>query len=202
MSQILREDELTKAIREDADLVRFLKNLETAVRVGDGEFLRAAVDQETLMERIMDGVPEGRELDGLKAGFIKGTLRSWSIMGVLEAFSGKHYRFLRARTVGDWQGVLYRATDDDGLLNYHLHCLVRGGDGGYKIADTYVLGLSESVSASIRRGYVHLVEDHRTEGEKREGSVSVAFVKHLESIGKLGNALMNHRYAEALDLYH
>ena len=200
---LLREDELVKAVEEDPVMQQFIADLEGAIAVGDRAFLREALDEEAMMQLVMEGTPDTERLVPIREGFTKGTLSAWKTACPLEQFVGAHYRFLRVRIVAGRAGLVFRMSENDDDLHYHLHQIKRDADGSYRVADTYIVGLSESIADTLRRGFLHLAADAApATATIADAETSRIFVENLEGIGSLSEALANRRYAEALDIYH
>ena len=194
--------EIEQALETKPEFREFLKELEVAILESDVEYLRNVIDEDAMMGRILERVPRTHEAQTLAQIYRSGTQEAWRRVGVLEHYAGSHYRYLRPRTIDGRAGVLFRVAEDGDLVNYHLHEIVEVGDG-YKIADTYVVGLKESLSDALWRGLGHLLADMHPEVSPEGDPVgSVAFVGSIRKVGELSHSLAKHRFQESIDIYN
>ncbi len=203
-TRLLSADEMAEAIRDRSPMmVALIESLEKAVTTGHPEKVRPYFDGHALMSLAMAGTPEDPALEGIRAAYVNGTLEAWTVGGPLEGLGDGHYQFLRVRTINGHSGLLFRLAHEE-ELNYHLHQLTVDAVGRYKVADTYLVGLSESISDATRRGFLHLAADSLPGADEPTAEVehSRLFVENMASIGALNAAVVQGRYSEALDLYH
>ncbi|CAN5367338.1 hypothetical protein BH23VER1_BH23VER1_03640 [soil metagenome] len=202
--RLLGVEEIGAALEAEVpEMVALIRSFEGSVTSGHPERLRPFFDGQGMISLAMDGVPSDEALAGLRAAYINGTLEAWSGVSPVENLGDGHYQFLRVRKIAGHAGLLFRLADGEDL-NYHLHKLTRDASGRYRVADTYLVGLSESLSDVTRRGYLHLAADALAEGSTDDEAVqhSRQFVEHMEVIGSVNAAVSRSRYSEALDLYH
>lgn len=199
----LEAAELEARLADDPALGGFIDGLEAAMMAGDGGLLRDVIHEESMFSRVLEGIPDAPALEGVRAGYLAGTGESWRKAGLLEHYRGGHYRFLRVREIEGRTGLLFRHSEDNGQFNYHLHEIVVDESGRYRIADTYLVGLSEGLSDALRRGLMHLVGTAAPETvDEVQREESRLFVENLDAIGQLSVAIAGRRFAEALDRFH
>lgn len=203
---ILTETELWKELEKPhSNLQSLVTELEDSVCMGDPAPFTAAVDHESIMDRATSGVAPGDDSDRIRAMFRRGTFAAWQTMPLVQESLTKHFRFLRPRTIGNHQGLLFRSADDAGSLNYYL--LVMGKTPGeeFRIRDIFVVGVNETVSKTLSRTYRHLVSKFARGDRYRslvaDHAVSDAFVDNLSKIAQMNGHFQAKDYAAVLDTY-
>ncbi len=200
--KIMDVGDIERALETKPEFREFLEEVELAMLESDLVYLRDVIDKRAMMERIVERAPRTREAQALADIYRSGTEEAWRRVGVLEHYAGSHYRYLRPRTIDGRTGVLFRVAEDGDLVNYHLHEIVEVGDG-YKIADTYIVGLRESLSDALWRGLGHLLADmHPEVSPESDPEGSMAFVESIRKVGDLSHALAKQRFQEAIDIYN
>ena len=194
----LDEKALSAATADPASDVRMLiDGLQTSIPSGNRAVFNEALDADTLLERVTRPADFGHTND-LREAFSEGTRKSWRSRALVDEFLGHHMGFLRVKTYGERSGLLFRASNDQGSLNYYMFTLGRTPEGELKIDDYYMVGLGEYLSESLRRGYLTLLRSLEPKGE--DGRRASIYVKSLNQVVQISQSLRRKDYAEVLGL--
>ena len=200
----LSEAQLVKELElEDGKLRDFITSIETSVYSGNGSPFTQALDHQAILSTATSGVAPGKKTDSVRAMFQRGTLSAWESSPLVQDYLGKHFKFLRARTIEGHEGLLFRAADDDGGLNYYLLKIGRYHDDDYRIRDIFIVGVNEAVSDTLNRTFRHLASEFAPRSnvvvENRE--VSAAFVMSLSRIAEMNRNFQSRNYEKVCQIY-
>ncbi|MGI8603231.1 MAG: hypothetical protein ACR2OZ_09550 [Verrucomicrobiales bacterium] len=182
----------------EGELRSMVEDLERSLPGGDDKPFNEYLNAEWLLERATTVV--GTNEPDLQKAFCDGTRQSWKSRSLAADYSGTHFRFLRAHSLGGRSGLLFRAGGEGGALNFCMLTLARGADGKCAVDDIYVVGLSEFVSGTLRRGYITLLNSLEPAGE--EGRRATAYLEHLPKIVQINTALRQKEFSRVLTLSH
>jgi hypothetical protein len=197
--QILSEIELVRALEENGELSDFIDRVEDSVCGGDAAPLSKSIDQDSILQRATSGVAPDRNVDRIRAMFSRGTRSAWKQVPLAQDYMGKHFRFLRPRSLRGQEGLLFRMADEGGSLNYYLFIMGYDKGVGYRVRDIFVVGINETVSATLRRTFEHLIADLSSNHKGSE--ISSAFVDNLTQIARMNNAFRAKDFSSVLDIY-
>jgi tetratricopeptide (TPR) repeat protein len=161
----------TRSDDPTGQLADFADEIERAVADGDEAALAKLIDQESLINRAVDGLNLTlEERRGFHDGVLKGIKESGGLLGAVskQVEKGGDYSLVRLSRQGDNFHLLFRLVQPEGQgLNHHDHLLRKQADGSYRIIDTKVAVSGESFSETIRRGALGIVAERtRKPGEK------------------------------------
>ena len=206
VSQTLTEHELWNELQNPAGPVQNLvTKLEQSVCLGDGGPFTRAIDHDAILSRATGGVAPGEGSDRIRSMFLRGTRAAWAQTPLVHEYLNKHFRFLRPRTIRGHAGLLFRASDEGGGLNYYLLMVAKGANGEIRIQDIFVVGINEAISTTLGRTYRHLVAEF-TPGDTYDSvvedrEVSSAFVASLPNIAKMNRDFQAKDYAAVLESF-
>ncbi len=194
----LDEKSLAAAVEDQASDVRMLiDGLQKSIPSGNRAVFNGALDADALLERVTRPASFGHTND-LREAFAEGTRKSWRDRSLADEFLGHHMGFLRVKTYGERAGLLFRASNDQGSLNYYMFTLGRTPTGELKIDDYYMVGLGEYLSESLRRGYLTLLRSLEPKGE--DGRRASLYVKSLNQVVQINQSLRRKDYAQVLGI--
>lgn len=206
VSQTLTEAALTSELNDPRGaLRRFVTELEDSICMGDAAPFTRAFDHEALLSRATSGVAPGEDSDRIRAMFRRGTLAAWQQTPLVKDYLDKHFRLLRPHTIRGHEGLLFRAADEGGGLNYYLLMLAKTSAGEFRIQDVFVVGVNETISATLGRTYRHLVAEFAPVNQYPEvvehREVSEAFVASLSDIAQMNRNFQMKNFAGVLETY-
>jgi hypothetical protein len=203
---VMTEAELwTELAKPDSELQKLVKEIEDSVSIGDPRPFTAATDHESIFDRATSGVAPGEDADRIRSMFRRGTFAAWQGAPLIQESLAKQFRFLRPRTIDEYEGLLFRSADEAGSLNYHLLMMGRNAEKELCIRDIFVVGVNETVSKTLSRTFRHLVVEF-AKGSAYDSivpdrAVSSAFVANLSAIAEMNRNFAENDYAAALKQY-
>ena len=207
VGQTLTEADLWAELQDPSErLQNLVTEIEESVCVGNAEPFTRLIDHEALLARATSGVAPGEESDRIRSMFRRGTLTAWENTPLVQEYLNKHFRFLRPRTIAGHEGLLFRAADEGGGLNYYLLVMGKDRDQEFSIQDIFVVGINEAVSTTLGRTYRHLVAEFSSgtayQSLVTDSEVSAAFVACLPHIAKMNREFQAKNYADVLNLFN
>jgi tetratricopeptide (TPR) repeat protein len=141
----------------DPAVVAFARNIEATVAKGDASALAAGMDWDAVLNKAMAGAPATPKVEAdFRAGFLKGVVSFQE--SILKAVTGGgSYKLLRVRQVGAQPRALFRLLAG-GNVNYHEFHVTRG-PRGIRVGDVYVYMSGETLSESVRHGWLPMAAE-------------------------------------------
>jgi hypothetical protein len=196
----LTQGEIQTALDQKGPLLDLVSQLENTVSSGQSSAFEGFLKTDWLLDTITRPVkaPALSGFDEIETAFEQGTRTSWSQRSLAADYLGHHFRFLRVHTLGGRPGLLFRSVGVQGRLNFCLFTVATGPDGSFGADDLYVLGMSEWVSDTLRRGFLTLIESLRPRGEA--GRRATLYIEALPQITALYAAARAQDHAMVLRL--
>ncbi len=183
--------------KKDGKLPALVQQLEESISRSDSKVLMSCVDTKRLLDRATT-VPGEIVADDLRRAFCDGTRDAWRNRSLAADYLGSLFRFLRPATLGGRSGLLFRASADNGVLNYYLYSMCRDTSGSYWVDDIFVVGLDEYVSDTLRRGYLTLVN---SDGRSTEaGRIAQSYIKNIGTVMKMNSSLQLKDYPTVMSI--
>ena len=198
--RVLTQGEIQSAIDRKGPLLDLVSRLESTISSGQSSDFDCFLKADWLLDTITRPV-QAPSLSGFKeieAAFEQGTRTSWSQLSLAADYLGHHFRFLRVHTLGGRPGLLFRSVGVQGRLNFCLFTVAVAPDGSLGADDLYVLGMSEWVSDTLRRGFLTLIESLRPRGEA--GRRASLYIEALPQITAIYAAARSQDHAMVLRL--
>jgi hypothetical protein len=178
------EQPLTKA-----EAISFAKEIETAIKKGEGSFLDKAFDKNEFIKK-MD-LPA----TDLAKGFAKGVSQKITIgtQIVNELSDHDSFEFIKYYEKNNRHHLVFRLfTDKDGSLNYQDYELIKTKDR-CRIADMYIYMTGETLAETMRNMYISLYpatvgEPELSESEKVADLGKIKEIRKLMNTGKIEEA--------------
>ncbi|MBD3619482.1 MAG: hypothetical protein HUJ28_08410 [Chromatiales bacterium] len=128
---------------------QFARELEAGLNAGETALFNRAFDQERFLARVLNGLPESRELEQVRDGMRQGLSQVGE--AVLQRMSDDYaFKYLRARERNGNLALLYRVDLGDEGLNYmELETLEQGGE--LRIVDWYDHASAQTYSEAVRQ---------------------------------------------------
>jgi hypothetical protein len=174
--------------------------IEQALRRGDPSVLAAAIDDQAIIDKAIEGLnfsPAQRE----KVRGQPGEQARGLADRIIQQCKGGDIRLLRVRRrAGEW-AALFRAVDVQGGLNYFdLHFSPDAG-GRVRVSDLDILLAGEPVSAILRRGFIPLVAEQPGPPAVPLTDRDRDYLQHMDEIGEFHAHTQRGEAAAALAVY-
>ncbi len=187
----------------DQECRQFAESLEQIVLSGDVAAFNDAIDWDAILDSATGGI-EGVETT--RRDFMTGAKKKILAGGMAHQMAepvarGGHYRLLHVHTVGGEKRVLFRFVRPEGGVSYYDLMLARQADGKTRAVDIYVFVSAETMSKSLRRGFLPLAaEESKSVLAKLTGEES-DLVKNAGNLQQMARSLQSGRHQAALDIY-
>ena len=163
----------------------FAKEIEIAIKKGDGDFLNDAFDKEEFIKKM--GLPDTDE----GKGFAKGVAQKITIGTQIVNGLSDHdnFEFIRQYVKENRQHVIFRVyTDKDASLNYQDYELIKTNEK-CRVADLYIYITGETLAETMRNMFNSLYPESfgsggLTENEKMADMGKLKELKELMHTGK------------------
>lgn len=198
----LTETQLTERLaHEDSNLSKSVKAIELTVTAGNTKLLVSLIDTDAVLETATAKVG-GNETATVRKIFSDGTKQAWTNNNPANDYAGNLFRFLRVRSFEGRAGLLFRAENETGNINYYLFVMGEPNAGEYRIQDIFTFGLNEFASTALRRTFLHLVASFASPAEAAKLSpIGQAYVDHLQDIANMNRCIRDGKYAQAVGLW-
>lgn len=189
----------------DEECLAFAKKIEQLVNAGDLQGFAVQLNLDAMIERSIgdiDGVDEVRR------GFIKGIQESFKESHGLggqiisQVAEGGSYNFLRIQEKENQKRVLFRLLNPgNGGVNYHDWILGKRKDGVVCGVDMYIYLSAESLSTTLRRGFLPLAAKASKSIFEKLSSTDNDFLKHMDKFLRLTEAMQKGKSEQVLQIY-
>jgi tetratricopeptide (TPR) repeat protein len=188
----------------DDECQQFAKSLEEAVRTGDMDFFKSAIDWDAMLDRATAGIeaPEKQRrifINAAKEGITEST--NPLMQGLRQAGASGRYHFLRVQTVGSEKQVLFRFLTQQGGVNYHRLVLGRMADHKVRAVDIYNFTTGDLFSQTMRRSYLSVAAEASKSLLAKLAQPESDLVKSLGKLEKIAAASAARQNTQVLEIY-
>ncbi len=184
---------------QNGPLRTFIREFESAILSGRSEEAEAMVDHEALFEKAT-GSSVFKDDKEARAIFHDSTFRSWEQRGITQEYRNSRFCFLRARTLGDRGGLLFRSSKPGGAINYALFTLRQTKEGGFLITDVFVVGINEYLSDTIRRSWINVAAGLLGQEGGPSGEVDPEYIANIGAIARMSRDIQDGKPEEVLEV--
>lgn len=187
--------------RKGSSLNLTIQAIESTITAGNPKLLASLIDADAVLERATSNLG-GEGTDNVRKIFTEGTKQAWVNNNPANDYSGTLFRFLRVREFKGRTGLLFRAENETGSINYYLFTIGENTPGDYRIKDIFTYGLNEFASEALRRTYGHLLASFSApEDAAKYSPIGQEYVNHLQDIANMNRAMREGRYPQAIAIW-
>jgi len=202
MAEVIEEASTWKKTTEE-DAREFAQHFAAAVSQGDITTANGMIDWDTIIERVVSGIPADV---GFREGFIEGSKKAaLSPTGTIGQLSNQlgaegTYRLLRIREKDNQRTALFRLTMPEGGFNYMECSLVTKPGGQTRIVDIYIFLSGETLTATLRRVYLPAAMGHLQEGLENLSQKERDFVEGFHLFEKIAPAVRRQDFDQVIEI--
>lgn len=177
---------------------------ENAVATADKNKINTLLDWDALLERAIGDIPcRPNVRQGFVNGVKQGADRGFADELCAATEAGGSYKLLRLHQSGSEQRALFRLLlPAKGGVNYHDVILAKDRKNRTRIVDVYVFLSSETMSTTLRRGFLPIAAQTEKSILQRLTTKESDFVKNIGRLSEMVEARQQNDYRKILAIYN